>query len=79
MDPHCGIARSRVLERQASYRRILDDVFKELPAVRVFDPLTSLCDNEWCSATRQDSLLYVDSNHLSTAGSLFFAGKFRFD
>jgi len=74
----CGVSKARVLERQAPYRAIVEEVRHRLPALNVFDPLPSLCDDEWCSAVRGGQLLYMDHHHLSRAGSLLFADKFPF-
>ena len=74
----CGVLKARVLERQAPYRAIVEDVRRQLPALNIFDPLPSLCDEQWCFATRGGQLLYMDHHHLSRAGSLFFADTFPF-
>ena len=50
----------------------------KLPALHVFDPMRFLCDDRWCYAVVDNVLLYLDNNHLSRAGSLFFADKFTF-
>ena len=74
----CGVSKARVLERQAPYRAIVEDVRRQLPALNIFDPLPSLCDEQWCFAVRGGQLLYMDHHHLSRAGSFFFADKFPF-
>ena len=74
----CGVLKARVLERQAPYRSIVEDVRRELPALNIFDPLPSLCDEQWCLAVRGGQLLYMDHHHLSRTGSLAFADKFPF-
>jgi hypothetical protein len=74
----CGVLKARVIERQATYRAIVDDVRRHLPGLNVFDPLPSLCDDQWCLAVRDGQLLYMDHHHLSRAGSLFFADQFDF-
>jgi hypothetical protein len=74
----CGVAKDRVLARQAPYRAIVDEVRQRVPALRVFDPLPYLCDDRFCFAVVDGRLLYMDNHHLSRAGSLFFADKFTF-
>jgi hypothetical protein len=74
----CAVPRAEVVARQAVYRRIVDEVRREQPALRVFDPLPVLCDERWCHAIVDNVLMYVDDNHLSRAGSLFFAKRFAF-
>jgi len=74
----CGISRAVVAERQAPYRAIIEQARREAPALRIFDPIPYLCDEQWCSAIRDGQLLYSDSNHLSPAGSRFLSEHFEF-
>jgi hypothetical protein len=74
----CAVPKAEVIERQAAYRQVVSEVQQKLPALHVFDPLPLLCDKQWCYAIIDHSLLYLDGNHLSKAGSLFFAKKFAF-
>jgi len=74
----CAVAAADVAARQAPYRRIVDEVRQQQPALEVFDPMPSLCDERWCHAIVDQTLLYADDNHLSRAGSLFVAKRFTF-
>jgi peptidoglycan/LPS O-acetylase OafA/YrhL len=74
----CAEPKAAVLNRQAPYRQIVDEVKRRMPDLNVFDPLPYLCDEQWCYAIRDKQLLYVDYHHLSREGSLFFADKFTF-
>jgi peptidoglycan/LPS O-acetylase OafA/YrhL len=74
----CAVPKDDVVQRQAEYRRVVDDVKKSHPALHVFDPMPTLCDNRWCYGEMDHVLMYVDDNHLSRAGSLLFASKFSF-
>ncbi len=74
----CAVPKADVLGRQALYRQIVSEVRQKIPSLQVFDPLQYLCDERSCSAIVDGRLLYRDSNHLSRAGSLFFADKFTF-
>jgi hypothetical protein len=69
----CAVARADVEARQAAYRQIVADVKRQLPALRIVDPLAKLCDAQWCYGVVDGKVLYRDSNHLSTAGSMFLA------
>ena len=71
----CAVSRGDVDARQASYRRIVHAVSSRLPDVRIFDPMQTLCDAQWCYATIDGKILYEDSNHLSDAGSEFVAER----
>jgi len=74
----CAVPKAEVVERQGVYRQIVREVNDKLPALHVFDPMRFLCDDRWCYAVVDHVLLYLDNNHLSRAGSLFFADKFTF-
>jgi peptidoglycan/LPS O-acetylase OafA/YrhL len=75
----CGVSRSAVLSAQARFRQVVDDLKHRQPSLRVFDPVLFLCDDGWCPAIKGSRVMYVDRHHLTRAGSLFFADKFRFD
>jgi peptidoglycan/LPS O-acetylase OafA/YrhL len=75
----CAVPRDSVTVRQAGFRRAVQQVQQQIPSLHVFDPLPYLCDERWCYAILDNELLYVDDNHLSREGSLFFADKFHFD
>jgi peptidoglycan/LPS O-acetylase OafA/YrhL len=74
----CAVAKAAMAARQVGYRRIVEAVARTVPAVHVFDPAAFLCDERWCYAVIDKTLLYADDNHLSREGSLFFADKFPF-
>jgi hypothetical protein len=74
----CAVPKTEVVERQAAYRQIVSGVQRKYPALHIFDPLPSLCDERWCYAIVDHSLMYLDNNHLSRAGSLFLSRKFAF-
>lgn len=65
----CGIDRATYEARIAPYRAALHAIVAELPAVRVFDPVPLLCDDELCWIIRDGVPLYWDSDHLSVAGA----------
>jgi hypothetical protein len=56
----------------ASYRDILESV-ANLPNGFVARLANVLCDREFCSAFRNEALLYSDGDHLSKAGALLLA------
>src|SRR5262249_41206836 len=77
--PPCGVAESAVLAAQARYRRIVGDIKRRHQTIKIFDPLQSLGEDGWCSVVRGGHALYADRQHLTEAGSLFFADKFDFN
>jgi SGNH domain-containing protein len=74
----CAVPHDAVLRAQAPFRALVGDLQQRMPTLKVFDPLTALCDSEWCYGVRGGRVLYGDRQHLTSAGSLFFADKFRF-
>ena len=74
----CAVPRAQVDARQTAYRQIVEQVRARIPELHVFDPWPYLCDVQWCHAVVNGELMYVDDNHLSREGSLFFADKFHF-
>jgi hypothetical protein len=75
----CAVPRHEVMRQQEPFRRLVGDLQRRWPSLKVFDPLDTLCDGEWCYAVRGGHVLYRDQQHLTDAGSLFFAERFRFD
>ena len=73
----CAVARADVDARQAVYRQIAADVKRQLPALKIVDPMATLCDARWCYAVIDGQVLYRDSNHLSTVGSTFLADTLK--
>jgi hypothetical protein len=72
----CGVSRAQAERDQAAYRRVVQAVLRELPAVTVLDPVPVLCDGEFCSAMRSGRMLYRDQDHLSVYGSEFIGARF---
>ncbi len=74
----CGVETSVVLDRQAEYRAILSAVQAQWPSLQMLDPIPYLCNQHLCAGLSGNQLLYVDSNHLSLAGSRLVAAGFSF-
>lgn len=55
------------------YNQLLDDLIKQFPKIKVFDPADSLCikDRDHCSAIKNGKMLYRDGQHLSKDGSKY--------
>ena len=63
------ITRAVYDRRNRAFRRLVADVAVRLPALETFDAAPLFCDSLWCSARRQNRLLYQDGNHLTIDGS----------
>lgn len=66
----CGIPRQRYEARRKAYLEIFMALKATHPDLVLVDPITLFCDNDRCSASSPQSLLYLDDDHLSNAGSI---------
>lgn len=75
----CAVSRSRVDERQQSYRAILTASAAAIgsPRLHIADPLQALCDQDWCYAQPGGEILYRDDNHLSAGGAAYVWPRLR--
>jgi peptidoglycan/LPS O-acetylase OafA/YrhL len=64
----CAISRSMVMARQSGYRNLVGDMRREF-GITVYDPLESMCDEDYCYGVAEGRLLYVDGDHLGVFGS----------
>jgi peptidoglycan/LPS O-acetylase OafA/YrhL len=58
------------------HNRLVAAVLKEFPGVTTFEPARYLCDERHCTAKRDKTLLYRDTNHLTYDGDLYIGTKF---
>lgn len=65
----CIVPLATVQARQQEYRAVV----RAIPRLAVIDPLPAMCSDDNCRALANGVLLYADNNHLSVAGSQFFA------
>lgn len=71
----CAVSRQVFDERNRSYHALVRRVLKDFPTVELFDAAASLCDDQWCWATKDGKTLYFDSGHLSIHGSRLVAQR----
>lgn len=69
----CAIPRVDVDKRNHEYWRVVHDVLKDFPSVKVFDPIPHLCDKNHCRAMKDEQILYRNNNHLTENGSRYMA------
>ncbi len=65
----CAITRREVDLRQQNYKAPFLDVLKGFPAVRVIDPMDSLCDAALCYGIDGNEVRYTDDNHVNAIGA----------
>lgn len=70
----CGVSRQDYDDRVRRYRDLVASVVSEFPNVHFFDPAKEFCDDTRCKGFDQSfGYLYRDADHLSKAGSRFYA------
>ena len=73
----CAVPRSIVAQEQAPFRKIVDEVKASHPSLQIVDPVSALCDDEWCYAERNGILLYSDSGHITPPAAMLVARLFN--
>ena len=72
----CFVSRRSYDDRSRAYKALVQRVLLDFPKVRVFDPTDAFCDEEKCKGfDPEHGLLYRDVDHLSEAGSRYYALK----
>ncbi len=74
--PACSITTQRLMARQKKYREIIEELQHRFPDLKVFDPIPYLCNQDTCSAIKDNLVLYRDANHLSGDGVNYVLYKF---
>jgi peptidoglycan/LPS O-acetylase OafA/YrhL len=65
----CTFPRAMVEAPRAVYNQRVQNMTRQLPAVRVFDPVPLFCDASTCRVLIDGRLQYLDRGHLSDAGA----------
>ncbi len=65
----CTQDKGKVLYRQATYRKLIDDIKLKHSSINVYDPLSVFCDDLTCYGLRYNKLYYWDKDHISISGS----------
>ena len=74
----CAEPKPEVVAQQSWYRHFVSEFAKQFP-VAVVDPLTALCDDQYCWAVVGGQPRYSDNNHLGLSGSSTVAAVFDLD
>jgi hypothetical protein len=72
----CRVSHAEQLHNQRHLRSHAQSLLHDHPALRVFDPLPSLCEGEYCPMLSEGTVWFRDGNHLSEAGSAKVAAAF---
>ncbi len=73
----CDQNKADIVAEHQAFRSIAERVLKDYPSIKVFDPLTFMCDEHICHATKNGKSLYLDDNHLSMFGSEEYGKAFK--
>jgi len=74
---NCSSFRYEYDHRNKKYRSLIQNVLKDFPKVKLFDPVNYFCNKDICLGYVQGyGYLYRDFDHLSENGSLFYAERF---
>ncbi|WP_434629700.1 acyltransferase family protein [Chromobacterium sp. CV08] len=69
----CAMERTNFDDANKAYRKLVIDVLKDFPQVKIFDAGSYFCDSRLCWAKKDGEILYRDDHHLSLSGSRFLA------
>ncbi|MFT3813111.1 MAG: acyltransferase family protein [Acidovorax sp.] len=73
----CSQDLSKVMERQAQYRSLIQKIKKDNPQMEIYDPLSIFCDEARCYGLRAGRMLYWDDDHVSVRGSELVLGDMQ--
>ena len=80
MNPICApgftMAREYIEQLRTSQMKLLDQLTRQYPMLRVWDPLPLLCSGATCSAYDDDKPLFRDADHLSGHGNRVLVPSF---
>jgi hypothetical protein len=57
------------LEHEHTYRKIILEIQKRNPRLKVFDSAQVFCDENYCYGKDAKNILYWDTHHLNIPGS----------
>ena len=65
----CAVSRKEFEARTEAYRAMVNKILLQRPEIKVIDLSEALCDEKWCWGARDDTLFYIDDDHLSHRGA----------
>lgn len=69
----CAVPRAKVEQRLEASQESILALLRSYPDVKVFNPMSTLCDQRNCYARRNGEFLYADRDHLAPGGSRFLS------
>ena len=71
----CAVSRKEFEARTEAYRAMVNKILLQRPEIKVIDLSAALCDEKWCWGARDDTLFYIDDDHLSHRGADYVIRK----
>jgi peptidoglycan/LPS O-acetylase OafA/YrhL len=71
----CAVSRKEFEARTEAYRAMVNKILLQRPEIKVIDLSAALCDEKWCWGARDDTLFYIDDDHLSHRGADYVVRK----
>ena len=71
----CAVSRKEFEARTEAYRAMVNKILSQRPEIKVIDLSEALCDEKWCLGARDDTLFYIDDDHLSHRGADYVVRK----
>nr|WP_255520390.1 acyltransferase family protein [Undibacterium sp. 14-3-2] len=71
----CAVKRTAFDDANREYRKVVINVLKDYPQVKIFDAGSYFCDGSLCWAKKNGEILYRDEHHLTLDGSRFVADR----
>ena len=75
VEASCKIERETYDNQRRYYFHLARSMLAVYPGIKSFDVATKLCDDDYCYAILDDTVMYQDSSHLSREGSKYI-GQF---
>jgi hypothetical protein len=70
----CGVSAVEVLARERFATSEIERLSREVPSIRTFFPAEVLCERGRCRSVLNGEVLYLDDDHLTSAGARLLAG-----
>lgn len=65
----CKISRVDYEQKNAVFKPLIEEIQRRFPMIEVFDPMASLCDENYCWAIVNEVPIYYDPDHLTIEGA----------
>lgn len=66
---NCTTSKEKILQQESILRKLLEEIKKQNPQLKIFDSANTFCDESVCYAKDEKNILYWDAHHISVAGS----------